>query len=156
MSGLTQGLKVPPITRELMFSEYAPGLENVLHVWVNITNAMHEEYTRLQVKGLVIQELLTSLSEDSIEEKDKKKRKAITNQVQTQNEKMQEVLIDQYVWYSEVWSQHSDSETHETPGTVQKFAESMVDPGGDLALWKWVTTRTQALIIAHRNAYLKN
>jgi hypothetical protein len=143
MSDQLQGIKVPPIVKKLSFSDYTEGLEQVLWVWVNITNAMHEEYTRLQVEGLTIEIQIEELSNAEI-----------TKQVQSKNDELQEVLIEQYVWYSTVWSKHKDKTTHETPGQVQKFAEEMVQH--DPALWKWVTTRTQAMILAHRNAYLKN
>lgn len=154
MGNQLQGIKVPPIVKKLNLSDYAESLDQVIWVWVNITNAMHEEYTRLQVLGTVITERLDELSTAFIAEKDKKKKKEITKQVQSNTEELQEILIEQYVWFSEVWSKGKDESTHVTPGEVQKFAEEMVqqDPG----LWKWVTTRTQAMILAHRNAYLKN
>ena len=156
MSKMLEGIKIPPVVKELDLSEYAPGMKDIiLYVWVNITNKMHEEYTEMQVKGLKISrqiEVLTVEYQKVISDKKEKKRVAL--QIEMATDKLNGVNVENFVWYSQVWSKHEDSSTHVTPGDVQEFANQLM--ADDPALWKWVTTRTQAMIVAHRNAYLKN
>ncbi len=159
MSIFKNGINIPKIVKELKLGDYAPELQKKsIRVWVNPTLALHDEYAKLQLAALQDGEKRTKTLNQFKEldgKKDRKKVNKLNKQLQSMEKGFEALNDDFYKWYSEIWSQDELKETHASPKEVRKIAKSSLEQEGG-AFWGWLTQKTQAMILAHRNSYLKN
>ena len=123
-------------------SAYAEEMDGLaLHVWVNPSRNIKNEFFSLQTKiGGLKQEsekLLTAKKPDD------KKAEALAKSVEKINKSI-------YEWYANIWSQATDPETHVTVEEI----EAMVTE--DPAIWAFMARGTQALISEHSEGIRKN
>ena len=160
-------LRLPRKTEELDLGEYHESLQGqVIHVWVNLTKAMHDRWNLLQRDIRAAAEETKAIDTAHFERvKNRTPKGKEVDRAAPLGERLQARLdanvkeinrINEeiFAWYAEVWSQHADVETHSTPEDVGNFAKQCAEE--DPALWQWVTVGTQAKIIAHRNRLVKN
>ena len=155
------------ITKEIEFAEYSP--ENKgdhVHVWVNLTRAMHDRWAEIQTeyrkheqaKDMLVKQI-QALAKKA-KGKSKKKRAELQPEIDQFNaeliEKIDELIPTEkklYAWYAEVWSQHADTGTHVSGDEVEEAYQMMAE--NDHAMWIWLTKKTQHLILLHGNQHLK-
>jgi hypothetical protein len=162
-----EALKIPRKTQPMKLGEYHEDLgESVLHVWVNLTKAMHDRYADWQ-------EAIRDANQEAVridaEHRARAEKAAggeqpdpeypmgadLLERMEANNHRIRETINPEiFAWYSEVWSQAPDEETHLAPEQVREMAEHL--KAQDPALWAHITQGTQALIIAHRNSLRKN
>ena len=161
-------LSFKKITERLNLSEYDPqNTGDYVHVWVNLTKAMHDRWNEIQVEFRkhelaheALDKQIKDLAARSIEASEKEKKK-LQIEIDQMNEKAEEKIEEinsvtakkMYAWYAEVWSQHADKGTHISGDEVEEAAEMM--KVNDVAMWAWITQATQGLILLHNNKHLK-
>jgi hypothetical protein len=133
---------IPKIIRPLEMSAYAEEMEGLaLHVWVNPTRNIKNEFDALQIKifGLKneLEKLLTTKKPDD------KKADALSGRLDAVNKSI-------YEWYANALSQASDPETHTSAYELNGLTEE------DPALWIFIATGVQALIGEHAEGIRKN
>lgn len=134
---------IPKVIRRLEMSAYAEEMDGLaLHVWVNPSRNIKNEFFSLQVKLVGLKQELDKLLTDK-KKTDDKKGDAL-------NKKTEEINKAIHAWYANVWSQASDPDTH----VAIEEIESMADE--DPALWIFMAQGTQALIEEHTEGIRKN
>ena len=167
MSRFKKGIQVPKVVKELDMGDYHPDLKGeVFHVWVNLSRKAHKTYFEYQSalrawskkEKELEAELKSKLKEAVANDWNKSQRQEISDgygKFFTDHlDEFQELSETIYVWYSEIWSQGEDPETHFSVEEVGVISEVSKEYDNDDA-WIWVTTQTQAMIIGYRNRHLK-
>ena len=133
---------IPKVIRRLEMSAYAEEMDGLaLHVWVNPSRNIKNEFFSLQTKiGDLIQESEKVLA---AKKPDDKKAEAITKRVEKINKSI-------YAWYANILSQATDPETHVT---VEELDAMIAE---DPAIWIYIAQGTQALISEHSEGIRKN
>ena len=167
MSRFKKGIQVPKVVKELDLGDYHPELKGeVFHVWVNLSRAAHKAYfefqSELRTWGKKQEELEKEL-EDKTKEAIKggwhrsRKQKISDGYAKFFTDHMDDFdKLSQSVhdWYSEIWSQAEDTETHISTMDVRVISEvSQENDNNDF--WIWLTKQTQAMILGYRNRHLK-
>jgi len=130
---------IPKIIQPLEMSEYDEAMEGLaLQVWVNPPRSVHSSYWKFQIElGKLSKEL------ESLKDADPKK-------IDDLNARIESVNRDIFAWFSNIWSQGKDPDTH----VALEEIETMTDE--DPALWGFVTNNTMKLIREHRDNQRKN
>jgi len=130
---------IPKIIKPLEMGDYDEAMkECALRVWVNPPSGVHSSYWRAQADLQKLSNELTSLKDSD------------TKQVEDLNERIARVNQDVFAWFSNIWSQDKDPNTHVS---VEEL-EAMTDE--DPALWGFMTNGTTRLIREHRDTQRKN
>jgi len=126
---------IPKITRPLRLSAYAPELDTEIHVWVNPPRAMLERYEESfqKVRALSARIQDGKLSKEEGEEIAKQLEEEGSYQVE---------------FFSELWSQHKDPETHWSAEEVTQLIQGVRET--DPMLFVWMTNQSVGLIVEHR------
>lgn len=133
---------IPKIIRPLEMSVYDESMEGLtLHVWVNPTRNIKNEFSDLQIKIIGLKHGVEKL----LEEKGASEVKAegLSKEVDVVNKSI-------YEWYANILSQASDSNTHTSAEELRALADE------DPAIWIYIATGTQALIGEHTEGIRKN
>lgn len=129
---------VPPITRPIRLTDYAPELVRedgepvTVWAWVNPPARMIDEMQALRERSKTVRDQLAAGAAD----------------LQGEIGAISEAVS---AWYAAIWSQHADPATHWTAADVLALDASETDPG----LGGWLKTRTWEAIAAHRSAQKK-
>lgn len=130
---------IPKIIQPLEMSEYDEAMKDLaLQVWINPPNRIHASYWKFQADLMRLSKELESLK-DADEEK-----------ISKLNSKIEAVNKEIFAWYSEIWSQGSDPNTHVSVEEI----EAMTDE--DPAIWAFMTSKTAEMIREHRDKQRKN
>lgn len=128
---------VPPITRPIPLTDYAPelvrddGAPVTVWAWVNPPARLIREMLALQERSRVVREQLAAGVQDGAE--------------------IADIADAVAAWYAAIWSQHTDPATHWTAAEVRELTASETDPGLDA----WLKSRTWDAIAEHRTAQKK-
>lgn len=130
---------IPKIIKPLEMSEYDERMAGLaLQVWVNPPSGVHGSYWKAQSELYKLSKELESLKDSD------------AKQITDLNARIEKVNRDIFAWFSNIWSQGEDPETH---ASVEEI-EAMTDE--DPALWGFVTSGTMRLIREHRDNQRKN
>lgn len=130
---------IPKIIKPLEMGAYDEAMEGLsLRVWVNPPSGINSSYWRAQADLQKLSKELGSLKDSD------------TKQVEDLNERIAKVNLDVFAWFSNIWSQGKDPETH----VSVKEIEAMTDE--DPALWGFMANGTTRLIREHRDNQRKN
>ena len=160
--------KLPRKLEVIDLADYHESLSDQpkITIWVNLTKALFDEWEQIQLaihdNGQVVQKITEEHYQETLAKTPKGKpvdrnaklSAALEKRLAAVNELITATNDRVYAWYAEVWSQSADASTHVSAEDVRSFAEQCM--AGDPALWSWVTTATQAKIIAYRNLIRKN
>jgi hypothetical protein len=135
-------IKLPKIIKPLKISEYAPGSEEEIQVWVNPPVALLQEYD----KTIATARELIEKSVDA--QKGKTFNDKLKREIEAQSE---EAGTAQIKILSEIWSQ-GPKLTHYSVEEIKKLIEGTRD--ADPMFWLWLKDKTIQLIAEHRN-YIK-
>lgn len=125
---------VPPITRPILLSDYAPELVRdngepiTVYVWVNPPRRVLREFSDLNSEVRAIQEMADSADQEELSTRVARVSGAISE------------------WYAALWSQHRDTLTHWTADEVRELSASDADP----ALYDWLCARSWEAIRDYR------
>lgn len=134
---------IPKIVRRLEMSVYSEEMDGLaLHVWVNPSRNIKNEFFSLQIKLVGLRQELDKLLTDKKKPDDKK--------ADALNKKTEEINKAIYAWYANIWSQASDPDTHVSADEIEAMADE------DPALWIFIAQGTQALIEEHTEGIRKN
>lgn len=150
MSSLVN-IKIPVIVKKLNLSGYSndPDFEDVsVRVWVNPPQSILDEYAEVQADFRKLQEKYRPSTSKMVNKAVFSKRRVERLQKETK-----ELNKRFYVWFSKILSKHQNEDTHISAIELEKWHEAVNE--ADPALWKWLTTSAESMIIAHRNN-LKN
>ncbi|MCK5564535.1 MAG: hypothetical protein KAJ07_04760 [Planctomycetes bacterium] len=148
---------VPKIIKTLDMGDYEEGRRGqTLDVWVNPSRMLLDDWIGIQAETgkivIAVNDIATRLKSNTKRGRHKKKLEVIEAETRAMAD---ECNLAQYTWYSKIWSQGDDIETHVSPADVTRFAEGALLKD-ELPLWKWVTNQTQAMIMAHLEGLEKN
>ena len=143
-------ITVPKIIKKLNLADYSSGFKNMsVRVWVNPSQTVLDDYAVFQadIKRLSDQLRITNYKLINRLILHPARVRRINRELKAVNERI-------WSWYSHIWSQHQNLETHISAEQVRDFAVEVVKD--DPALWRWLTSRSQALIVAHQENLEKN
>ena len=130
---------IPKIIKSLEMSEYDEAMKGLaLRVWVNPPSGVHASYWKFQASLAKLSKKLESLKDSD------------TKEVVDINTEIENVNQEIFAWYSNIWSQDEDPDTHVSVEEI----ENMTDE--DPALWGFVATGTTRMIREHRDNQRKN
>ena len=132
---------IPKIIRPLEMSEYDEAMEGLtLHVWINPPRGIHSSYWKFQGELLKLSKELEALVE----------KKSTEKEIEKLNARIEAVNQEVFAWFSNIWSQGKDPETHVSIEDIEHFADE------DPAIWGFVTSSTMNMINEHQAKQRKN
>lgn len=148
-----------PVIREIHLRDYHENYVDMptIHVWVNITKKVNDEFIKLQSQNQDLSKKhLALLKEVGILnlKNDEEKIKALNAKIVKTAKQLKKCNAGHYEWYANVWSQSKDEETHVTVEQVKVFLEGLAEI--DPALRDWIHRQSYALILQHQNGLAKN
>jgi hypothetical protein len=158
-------INISKILRPLPLRGYDEVMGDVkMFVWVNIPREVREGYADLVQETLesrktiisvekelkAAREMLSKKKDDEVSAEDKKKHEEIKSRLAESVEARAVLELDEklYAWFSTVWSQGDDAETHFSVDEVRELFEATKE--NDPGFWPWVTAETLGLIWAYR------
>ena len=148
---------VPKIIKTLDMGGYEEGRRGqTLEVWVNPSRILLDDWIKIQTDTgkivAAVNEIAVRKENKITHRRHKKKLEIIEEETRAAADACN---LAQHTWYSKIWSQGDDIETHVSPADVTRFAEGALLKE-ELPLWKWVTNQTQTMIMAHLEGLEKN
>jgi len=144
-------ISVPKIMRPIDLADYAPelvrpdGKPALVWVWVNPPRDLMDRRSRqIQVGADAYRTLAGSLPAAGGQTLTDDQRRRIMSDLHATG-------LEMASWFAEIWSQHSDAETHWTTDDVTTLGINETDP----SLYPWLQRRTLQLIHEHRDAEKK-
>ncbi len=141
-------INIPKILEEIDLTEHhhayvdKEGKPVIVHVWVNIPNEKRTVLFGIATEAYRASDLLAQAGKI-------KAKKAARGKVAEAMGIMDEQRQVRYEIFGELWSQHSDPETHWTPEEVEKLYEDVE------SLFYFLQERTGTLIQEHREGTKK-
>lgn len=130
---------VPPITRPILLTDYAPELRRedgapvAMYVWVNPPAQLIDDYNVILARLKDVRKRLDGASQP--------------DEMGALGAELVEAGGELDRWYATIWSQHADPATHWTPEDVQALVLNDTDPG----LETFLKGRTWEAIRGHRS-----
>ena len=152
---MARTIKIKNIIRPIDLGEYADEYKDEMpfYVWANLPRTDRINFLQLRKKMRELKDQGDALRTPPDDPKKREKWTLDEEKLEKLTDELEELTPKMWEFWSLLWSQHSDNNTHLTPEEVKEFAENCqeFDPG----LWDFLTLKTLEKVIGQLSATTK-
>jgi len=153
-------IEIKRLVRPVFLRDYAEEYgDETIWVWVNPPRQLRLEHADIVQDFQVVVDARAELGaelEKAIEqakEEGTEVPEADPDTIARIDQQLNDLSDRLYAWFAELWSQHSDEETHWTGEEVVGMVEACLD--ADPQLWDWIQDEMWRLVREHREGVKK-